>query len=806
MNLEKELEDLEIESIKISALDKHYEDFNRGLEAYDNGDHEQAILCFKQITTEIDSELYAKAQLVLGIIYAEKDHTKGAIECWKQVPESEMDIYAQTQFNLGIIYQKLGSYEKAIEHWKQVPKTKSALYANAIFNIGIVYREQGDFEKAIEFWRQVPDNEVQTYAQAQFNLGLAYQKLDDCEKAIEHWKKIPKNRSALYADAIFNIGIVYREQGDLRRAIEFWKKVPDSESKNYAQAQFILGLTFQELGDIKKAIKHWNKVSESQIKLYVQAQFNLSATYEISQNFEKEIEHLLRVPSSEEKFYARAQVDLGTSYQKMGNIDKTIDCWQKIPDSAGEDYAIAQLKLGFLYYDHKKIEEAISCWLRVPKSEFNEYSLAQLLLGITYLDENDVNERISKLGKHLPNISQEAEIYKNFGYHIRLTLKILNTISDNKKIDFIEIFEKVEQLLKYLHVNSEYENLIAHYTNLTVSKLLLSQDKDQEFKSPLRLNTINLMNDPEEGLLLNKLLCVNEEITTQDLAFIACFTLHHDSLNQFRLYSKEGQQEASGLSLVLNKNFFSKEHDVARIYEKIEFVPYKNIRIEQKDMELSVDINKIDANKFVDIKLATMPLYRCIYFDPTSGLIKIAQREEWSFRREYKVDCEHQWFDENPNADKKWKEYINGRKETKKYQKLIGIKEIEVNVRDGLKALSESIKQIQIDSLSSDEKELLAEILLPLRYLMKHMAFKEEQECRIVYVTQMDNPLIQYDEKINRIFVDYAPSIMEYLEKIYLAPKASGEKMVFEYLCSRGQIIRKGKEAVKVKISQNPFR
>ena len=67
VNLEKELEDLEIESIKISALDKHYEDFNRGLEAYDNGDHEQAILCFKQITTEIDSELYAKAQLVLGL-------------------------------------------------------------------------------------------------------------------------------------------------------------------------------------------------------------------------------------------------------------------------------------------------------------------------------------------------------------------------------------------------------------------------------------------------------------------------------------------------------------------------------------------------------------------------------------------------------------------------------------------------------------------------------------------------------------------------------------------------------------------
>lgn len=78
----------------------------------------------------------------------------------------------------------------------------------------------------------------------------------------------------------------------------------------------------------------------------------------------------------------------------------------------------------------------------MPKSEFNEYSLAQLLLGITYLDENDVNERISKLGKHLPNISQEAEIYKNFGYHIRLTLKILNTISDNKKMILLKFLKK----------------------------------------------------------------------------------------------------------------------------------------------------------------------------------------------------------------------------------------------------------------------------------------------------------------------------------------------------------------------------
>ena len=58
------------------------------------------------------------------------------------------------------------------------------------------------------------------------------------------------------------------------------------------------------------------------------------------------------------------------------------------------------------------------------------------------------------------------------------------------------------------------------------------------------------MNDPTEGYLLNELMCLDKNIQIQDLAFITCFTLHHDSLNQFRLYGKNSQQEATGLSLV----------------------------------------------------------------------------------------------------------------------------------------------------------------------------------------------------------------------------------------------------------------
>lgn len=60
------------------------------------------------------------------------------------------------------------------------------------------------------------------------------------------------------------------------------------------------------------------------------------------------------------------------------------------------------------------------------------------------------------------------------------------------------IFEKISGILKSIFIDTDYEKSIAHYTNLTVSKLLLSKENNNLFKlkSALRLNTINLMNDP----------------------------------------------------------------------------------------------------------------------------------------------------------------------------------------------------------------------------------------------------------------------------------------------------------------------
>lgn len=178
-----------------------------------------------------------------------------------------------------------------------------------------------------------------------------------------------------------------------------------------------------------------------------------------------------------------------------------------------------------------------------------------------------------------------------------------------------------------------------------------------------------------------------------------------------------------------------------------------------------------------------MPLYRCIYLDPVSNYIKIAQREEWSFCREDKNFPSGHW--------KGYQEEIN---------------DIEETTRNLLNSLSTSVNKIKLNQVDDEVGHLLSEILRPLQYLIKHMAFKEEQECRMVYVTKLDDELVKFDDGINRVYIDYGPSVMEHSEKIYLAPKAKDEQIVFEYLCTQAKRMRPNKDGVKVKISQNPFR
>lgn len=344
--------------------------------------------------------------------------------------------------------------------------------------------------------------------------------------------------------------------------------------------------------------------------------------------------------------------------------------------------------------------------------------------------------------------------------------------------------DKVQQILECVVVNNDSENLIAHYTTATVSYLMLNHDQrkyddlaESERPSYLRLNPIHFMNDPTEGLLISKLFNLDfkwkedQKYLEHSKAFIGCFTLHQDSLNQFRLYGKENGKEASGVSLILEREkLFSNKSNFSFINKPIEF------KISLLNEATDASKKKNELIEQYDFKL---PLYLCIYYDPESGLIHLAHREEWTFCRQEQNAESAQW--------------VNYKKEiddiTKKVRDLIG--EVNTSLETLMNVLNEK---------SVEFYEILDEILLPLRYLIKHYAFKEEQECRAIYISTLDDKRVKLDRNLKRIYVDYV-NILPMIKKIYLPSGALQHESALQYL---GQTSLYGK--FEVKRSHNPFR
>ncbi len=186
--------------------------------------------------------------------------------------------------------------------------------------------------------------------------------------------------------------------------------------------------------------------------------------------------------------------------------------------------------------------------------------------------------------------------------------------------------------------------------------------------------------------------------------------------------------------------------------------------------DLQEDIEK--EKRLVD----KLPLYRCIYIDPESDYLGLARREDITFYREKET------------TKKDLQNYNRQLSESNK-QVTKRLKEIKFCIG---KILSKNANKQNIDELL----EVISEIILPLRYLVKHVAFKEEQECRMVYISPLDNPKIILDTEYNQTYVEYAVPVKENIHRVYLSQGANIYKESFRILLGEN----------KVKSSSNPFR
>ncbi|MDR0908907.1 MAG: hypothetical protein LBM77_03990 [Spirochaetaceae bacterium] len=319
--------------------------------------------------------------------------------------------------------------------------------------------------------------------------------------------------------------------------------------------------------------------------------------------------------------------------------------------------------------------------------------------------------------------------------------------------DYQEIYVKANNVVNSLIVKDEKEFGVAHYTTIDIaSKMLFDHSEIRQF-------SIKKVNDPSEG---KTLLCYlqddNSPINLNNLdctyqAFVTCFTFNHNHLNQFRLYGKANhterkydkiskkdkiyvyQKECAGLSLLFNGNFFSKQ-----------------------EVLIAPDI--ISNTKNVNDTKPT--LYRCLYIDPdTKQIVSVGQRDKYTFYRKSK------YSEDTIKSDSEYNKYQNS------------INDVMKHVETEMSSLAKAVNE-----MSNKDDRIIADLLINLRYLVKHYAFKEEQECRIIQVKNISDVSHYAKDGIkkekNKLYLE-AGDIGNHVDRIFFAPCAD-EKMINLFL------------------------
>lgn len=631
-----------------------------------------------------------------------------------------------------------------------------------------------------------------------------------------------------------------------RKEIEELMKVTREKDGNeaYAEAQFRIGMLLYKNKEIKGALSAWNKINATDDReIYIPAQWNISNILMEDNNLEGALSIWRSIKQTDDsKMYAQAQWNIGLSFDKNGNIGEAMHVWSYIEKTdCPQVYAVAQLNLGLILSGMNYIEDALKIWSSIERSDNAEkYVKAKWMAGLALmtLDENEralsewreikstddadiyvksqyqIGKILSNDGK-LKNYTEAKQAFSNaekyFPYEVYCYKKIFNLLlepdseSIGKKI--LLLLENTLEIIEILKLdfsqnsNEEKspERKLAHYTGTYITNLLL-EDNDKILSSSFRLNTINNVNDPSEGHLLINYLNNSKEgyFRAPDFdgklhAFISCFTFNHDSLNQFRLYGKEADKEASGVSLVFGSDFFQ-SNEYLRGLSFLSLA--SNLESSDEEFVVEKDYKQSNVDQISDgkVRISKQPVMRCIYIDPTSSYIQLAQRNRITFFREFgkeiiKIEgmeiskAEHEW--------KKYRSYIDQKNKVFQYA-FISLKNTYSSI------IKEKVNIQKANSnLSNDIDVLLNEILLPFKYLVKHSAFQEEQECRMIYITSINAPEVMMQHK-KFLFVEYQAKVKDSLNKVYIAPAAT------EYQLYLSWLLRDTK--VKIELSNNPYR
>ena len=629
--------------------------------------------------------------------------------------------FAKSQFSLGRWLVEQKRYLEAEQAFQKITREDDKqLFAQSRLNLGILLGVQEKYPEAEHAYKEIKrEDDKQLFAESRLNLGLLLAIQDKYPEAEQVFQKIKReDDKQAFALSRIHLGRLLWEQKKYSEAKQVFQEIKREDDKRlFAQSQLTLGMLLNKQGKYSEAKQAYQKIKrEDDTQVFVQSRNNL-----------------------------------GILLYTQGKYDKAKKVFREVTrDDNPKEFAFTCINFGILLKENNELVEAKEVLKNINKDDGEHFFCkARLIIGEIFLYQGEY-DNAKKF------FEESKEVYH---YESECFIRISQDSMEPFTKDLIKLKEIVDKILNFLKLDSEYEEYICHYTRPSTAFSLLGYNEEP---SKLRLSTIKNVNDPTEGnILFDYFNLPNEEIGL--CSFVSCFTFNHDSLNQFRLYGKENNQEASGVSLIFDKNFFGK-------YLK----PYNFIEYGKKELVINSFSSENNSSVNIDInnKINKLPVYRCIYMDNASGYIKLAKRSEIDFYREGRAEFFTSYLDE---IDKK---------------------------TNKVKIAIEEFKEVLNSMFGNDKSNevlynVVNYILLPLKFLIKHAAFEDEQECRIFFITDLFDERIVSDVNNKSMYLEYEPSVREYIKEIYLSIGASKYEDFF---------IRNLRDSSKVHHSKNPFR
>ena len=669
---------------------------------------------------------------------------------------------------------------------------------------------------------------------------------DLAEKARIIYKQYPKSEDIAlrYAKTLVNLLFEQENVEDVLNTVNSVKQIFESFKHSedialhYAMALVNLSAKQENVEDRLntvnevKQIFEFFKHSEAIALRYAMALFNLSNQQNDIKQRRKTISELKALTLKFQKSelialrYAMALVNLSAKQDNVEDVLKTNKAVKQIFESFkhSEDIALHYVKV--LYNQSNLQNDLNQTNLRVIEildilKNFSNIEILNILVEILQ-NSSDIKLDTDKIPttsiiKILDKLCLNSNIDTDRELLIRaLNLKltsgrklVVNTKYDilngwieyykdvkdkdkDKLNQLIDIYRIVQEIKFKLGLKEEDNKKLqfGHYTKGATLQVMLKQEEQKEKKhifsvsGKTRLYNASYMNDPEEGLIIEKVLKSNKEgkissyfenrnILDPSSWFLMSFTIKTDDLAMWSQYGDNAQ----GVCIVLKEDNFSRFtsfNDVSWRKETLLLEPENKseVAISESSSDFKSPPNKLENNE-------------------SSNSI---DRDETQLKSEQK-----------DNVSKGSIDYLYRIAYIKNIGKDFKLEKSELFDDDEINKLDESVNHLKqkleenLDESDPFYKNAISECIEEIRYLFKSVDYKYENELRILRYANLDpsNDKIKIDKEsgIGKLYVERENPIQ--IEEVIFGPKFPNPEYVTPLLKLLDNDIKYKKSTIK---------